>query len=722
MTPGISHGSSYRRWWLALFAVLAAGLVAAGVAYFQHDAAGFRREAERQLATIATLKANELAAWRRERLSDARFFQNNLALARLVGTLLSPRRSADVEAELRSWFSDTQRSHGYDVFILDVEGTVRLALSDVQPPLEDPVSRRARGAVASGQAEMVDFYESPHADGMRLAVVMPLRAVDPGGAPTGVLVWRLDPTRHVYPTLLRWPTNTATAELLLVRPAADGATLLPPSPQPTTTADAAPLVLTDVQLPAVRAARGEQGVVEAVARDGREVLAAMTSVPDTTWALVAQIDRAEALAPIRQRLWGTVTVIGALVLAAGAVIALLWRQQAAAHYRSQLATQTQLRQQAEALREADQLLRFHVENSPLAVVEWDITFRVLRWSSRAEEIFGWRAAEVLGRHPADWGFVHPDDEASVERIIGDLVAGRAPRNQHANRNISRDGRTLHCEWYNSICLDGVGGRSTILSLALDVSDRVRAEHELRALNDDLEQRVRQRTAELETKNRDLEVFTYSVSHDLKAPLRGIEGYSRLLADDHAAALDAEARQFLANIRGAAANMARLIDDLLVYSRVERRPTHLSPVSLSALADGLLRDRSLELRQRGVTVTQRLPDEPVVADAQALSMALGNLIDNAVKFADASPAPVIEIGGETDAQQVHVWVRDNGIGFDMKYSDRIFEIFQRLHRAEDYAGTGIGLAIVRKSMERMGGRARAESRPGEGATFHLEWPA
>ncbi len=229
-------------------------------------------------------------------------------------------------------------------------------------------------------------------------------------------------------------------------------------------------------------------------------------------------------------------------------------------------------------------------------------------------------------------------------------------------------------------------------------------------------------------NRELETFTYSVSHDLKAPLRGLDGYSQLLLRQQADKLDDEGRLFVANIRAAARQMGQLIDDLLAYAKLEQRQQALQAVPLRPLLERVLAGFADELAQPGIVVALRLaPPTPgsaglaVSADAQILTQALRNLIDNALKFSRHTPQAQIAVGADPTHTGVVIWVRDNGPGFDMRFHDRIFEIFQRLQRAEDYPGTGVGLAIVRKAMERMGGTAWADSRPGQGATFYLQLP-
>lgn len=275
-------------------------------------------------------------------------------------------------------------------------------------------------------------------------------------------------------------------------------------------------------------------------------------------------------------------------------------------------------------------------------------------------------------------------------------------------------------YYYSIAAFQAGPKQCAVTFS-DITERKLAENALQRLNEELEQRVAERTAQLEAKTHELETFNYSVSHDLKAPLRGIDGYSRLLLEDYMDQLDDDGRTFLRNIRTATDQMHQLIDDLLAYSRLERRDLSKARVNIQELIRTLLAEYTAEKQTRNIVVNVKVPCHTLATDPEGLAMALRNLIENAFKFTRDTANPVIEIGGRNTETSCIIWVRDNGIGFDMRYHDRIFEIFQRLHRAEDFAGTGIGLAIVRKAIERMGGRVWAESEVGHGATFYLEIP-
>jgi signal transduction histidine kinase len=263
-------------------------------------------------------------------------------------------------------------------------------------------------------------------------------------------------------------------------------------------------------------------------------------------------------------------------------------------------------------------------------------------------------------------------------------------------------------------------RSINRLLASEIEARRRTNEEIRQLNAHLEQRVAERTAQLEASNRELEAFSYSVSHDLRGPLRGIDGFSRALADDYHDRLDDEGRDFLRRIRAATQRMGQLIDDLLKLSHVTRNEMRPGPVDLSALAATVADDL------RSAFPAQRLeftiaPDLVAYGDARLLRLALENLLGNAVKFSSRESVSRIEFGRVTRAGVPAFFVRDNGAGFDPAGSPKLFGAFQRFHTAAEFPGTGIGLATVQRVIHRHGGRLEAESRPGHGATFFFTLP-
>ena len=253
-----------------------------------------------------------------------------------------------------------------------------------------------------------------------------------------------------------------------------------------------------------------------------------------------------------------------------------------------------------------------------------------------------------------------------------------------------------------------------------ITERARAEDEIRRVNASLADRVTERTAALEAANRELEAFTYSVSHDLRAPLRAIEGFSRILEDEQQARLDEEGRRLLGVVRSNVARMGQLVDDLLAFSRVGRQPLRRARIDMSAVVAAVIDELGPNAARAGLTLTIG-PLCPAPGDPALLRQVWHNLLSNAVKFTSATPAAVVELGCSRAAGGCEYWIRDNGAGFDMRYAGKLFKVFERLHGPAEFEGTGVGLAIVDRIVSRHGGRVSGEGRPGEGATFRFWLP-
>ncbi len=273
-------------------------------------------------------------------------------------------------------------------------------------------------------------------------------------------------------------------------------------------------------------------------------------------------------------------------------------------------------------------------------------------------------------------------------------------------------------------------RRQILDLLLSIyeaaarknSELLKAQEELKAANADLEQRVSDRTAKLEEANKSLESFCYSIAHDLRAPLRGIQGFTRILLEDYQHLYDEAGRDSAQRVVNAAQQMDQLIQDLLAYGRVSQAELPRSPVSLESALDHALAQLGQEITARKAEIQVDRPLPNVVANTTILQQVFHNLITNALKFVPENIPPRVHIWAQRNGDTVRLNVQDHGIGFDPIYADRLFRLFERLHSKQKYPGTGVGLVIVRKGIERMGGKVGVQSQPGVGSTFWVELPA
>ena len=283
--------------------------------------------------------------------------------------------------------------------------------------------------------------------------------------------------------------------------------------------------------------------------------------------------------------------------------------------------------------------------------------------------------------------------------------------------LRKDGSTFIALSYSNAVIDAEGNQIALYSSVMDITDRKRAEREIQKLNEELEERVLLRTAQLEAANKELEAFAYSVSHDLRAPLRAIDGFSRILMDEHLADLSADAQRYLSLVRKNTHDMDQLIDDLLAFSRLARQELVTKRVSPNEIVKLALAELESALEGRAVELTiADLPD--CKADPSLLKLVFVNLLSNAIKFTrDRDPA-IIEIGYLEIKGEIVYFIKDNGVGFDMKYADKLFGVFQRMHRADQFEGTGVGLANVQRIIRRHGGRVWAEAEVDQGATFYF----
>lgn len=337
-----------------------------------------------------------------------------------------------------------------------------------------------------------------------------------------------------------------------------------------------------------------------------------------------------------------------------------------------------------------------------AIAGFDGIFKTL---NPAWEEAGFSAADLTSRPYLE--FIHPDDRAATIAEAGKLAQGARTISFH-NRYQCKDGSYRWLDW----TAVPVQEEELIYCVARDVTAQKAAEEAIQQLNAELGQRV----AERDATNKDLEAFTYSVSHDLRAPLRAIHGFVRILVEEYGQEIRGEARRYLDLVAANSEQMGRLVDDLLNFSRLGRQPVNKHRLNTTAVARRALEQLQPTLEGRHVELSiGELP--PADADPVLIQQVFLNLIGNAIKYTRGREPARIEVGARTEADgEVVYYVRDNGAGFDMRYAHKLFGVFQRLHRAEEYEGTGVGLALVQRIITKHGGRIWPEASVGDGATF------
>lgn len=382
----------------------------------------------------------------------------------------------------------------------------------------------------------------------------------------------------------------------------------------------------------------------------------------------------------------------------------------------QLLTELKEHKQAEAsLRLSEAKYRFLFERSPASMLIYELkTLKLLAVNEAFLKHYGYSGEEILTMNLLD---LYPDKEKSLITELVNRLHGHAYVGEW--HHLKKDGSeiTIIATSHDLAYM----GQKARIAVVTDITGRKKTEEEIQKLNLTLEERVADRTAQLESVNKELESFSYSISHDLRAPLRAIYGFSQILAHRHRASLNEEGQQYADYIVEASARMEQLINDLLNYSRLGRKAVELKPVSLSSILGNIISDFRNKMTETGAEFIMENEFPNISGDESLLRQILTNLIDNAIIYRKPDVPLKIKISSETSGENIILKISDNGIGIREEFWEKIFNVFQRLHSDDKYPGTGIGLATVRKAVTKLNGTVWVKSVVGEGSSFYIQLP-
>jgi PAS domain S-box-containing protein len=744
-----------------IFLLLVAGIVAAGYLYLRHYEKEYRIGVEQQLSSVAKLKVSDLEQYRKERLEDASLLYKNDHFSDMVRHFLSNPDDAAGRRQVHGWLKKLQTHYQFDqVRLLDAGGITRLSEPAGLRPVSAAISQRVSDVMRTREVAFQDFHVNEHDHRPYLSLLVPILDTNGDKRAIGVVILRIDPETYLYPFISLWPSPSRTAETLIVRREGRDVLFLNELRARRNTALILRVPLERKEVVSVQAALGRTGIVEGVDYDDVQVLADVRAVPGSPWVLIARMNVEEIYVPLRQQLWTIIALIGALLIGAGAGVALLWRQQYVRFYRERYDSAEELRKSEERYR-----VLFNTMDEGFCVVEMlfdpdgkAVDYRFVEINPAFEKQTGLQQA--LGKTIRE---MVPDNETYWFEIYGNVArTGEAVRFQNKVQSLQK---------YYDIFAFRLGGNESrsVAILFNDITERKRMEEELEKYSRELERKVRERTAELETKtvqaeaaNRAKSEFLASMSHELRTPLNSIIGFSEILKDGMAGPMPDNQKDLLNDISTSGRQLLFLINDILDLSKAEagQMDLELSEFNLEELIEGSL----VMFKEKAMKHNMKLEAEVetgignIVADGGKIKQVLFNLLSNAVKFTpDGGSVRVAarkigssEVrkqeseearkhgrseGGEslsetsalprfhTDRDFIEISVTDTGIGIAPEDQEKLFQPFQQIDStlSRKYSGTGLGLNLCKQFIELHGGGIWIESELGKGSRFIFVLP-
>jgi len=690
-SDSVAHSKkSYHRAALSAFGfyILTMGIIA--LLYLRAETHTYKQSVSSQLESISELKEEQITWWLKERLGDAKVLKSMPFVNDTALDIIASSASETQTEDMHSWMQQFTINYGYcSMFMVDLTGK---ALIGVPTGLQlnsidkDPHFQRAQQSMdivlTDIQVDQFHTDKRHHARHIRLWIPI-LKHLPQSDIIVGMWLLQIDPDVYLYPLIQTFPTPTKSAETLLVRKDGDRVLFLNDLRHRKDTALQLSLPISKYSnTPAVKAVGGYEGFMEGTDYRGKQVLAITRNIKINDWYLITKIDLDEIYYPLRKKGWITGSALLLLVLISSYFFELI----------------VQRKEDSEQLLMAKQ---WETTFDSVSDVIWhlDTSFRITRANLTTLKTLGIAPNEAIGKHC--WQVVHQTESLHPDCPYYTV----AKTGKSASRDIKINGN-----WF-SVTLDPIydslGMVAGHVHVIRDINKQKLAEESIRNINSILEQRVKDRTLELETAVKELEAFSYSVSHDLRAPLRAIDGWSMILGEEIGSELSPEAVSMIDRVRKETQKMGNLIDSLIRLSKMSRMDLQIAEINLSEMCMDIV--NRLRINEVGRNFEFHIQDDIIVkADPTLMEAVLTNLLANAFKFSIGSNPAIIEFGKKTLDKQICYYVKDNGVGFDMRFVHKLFGTFQRLHKNSEFPGSGIGLATVKRIIERHGGNIWADS--------------
>jgi len=680
--------ASFRLYFFTALAILV--LAGCGFILFYAQEQKTQQVVEEGLYSAAVTAAERTAEWRNDKTDSASAWTGSAEFKDQLTLFLASPEDSGTKAGLQSAYS---RKAGElacsDIILLDSANQAVFSLSGLPPPLPDELKKQVAEAKTSATPSWINVGTQP-------GLALPLRAKE-NGSFDGAVVLILDAGRDSSLILHAWPLSADTAEIEIVQKTGDRFGFI--NTPRLWKGDSIP----DMGLEA-EAAGGAEGALSGSDYRGARVLVVSKKVSGSDWYAVAKIDTSEIFSLWNvQSAWTTalaVVVLSILVV----LVVCFWK-------RRQKMVESAI---AQAEKDHQAVLRhfeYMIKYANDSILLFDDKSNLVQVNDRALEDFHYNREEMMGLHLEN--FLVPDSLKAFQTKLKDILQNGPFTIEVIHKR--KDGSEFPAEITARVFK--IDDRTFLQTISRDVTERKAREAEYIKLNNSLEERVRERTAQLENANKELESFAYSISHDLRAPLNGIDNWTKALAEDYQDKLGEKGFQILSRIRAETQRLGQMGEDLLKFSRETRGELQLQDLNFTDMVQTIANRLQQNHPNRKIQIVIQ-SDMRARADSRLLEMAVTNLLDNAVKFSSKQPASVILVGEILKEGKNVFFVKDNGVGFDMAYAQKLFKVFQRLHKAADFPGTGVGLATVQRIINRHGGQIWAESQPDQGATFYF----